>query len=56
VPLRAFGFQKKDLLVALNGQEVTSAKAVAELVKSPHSFWRITINRGGRQITTILGG
>ena len=51
-----FGFQKKDMLIALNGQNVTDAKAVADLVKAPHSFWRITINRGGRQITTILGG
>jgi len=51
-----FGFQKKDVLVALNGENVTDAKAVAELVRKPHSFWRVTISRDGRQITTIFGG
>jgi len=51
-----FGFQKKDIIQAINGEKVTDAKALNNLVQDERRLWRITISRDGQQISTILGG
>jgi len=52
----SLGFQKKDVVVAVNGQTVTNAKALAHLAGQSRSLWRVTISRDGRQITSVFGG
>ena len=42
--------------VIINGQKVTDPKALTELTQQQRRLWRITINRDGQQISTILGG
>ncbi|CAM5768834.1 serine protease [Labrys miyagiensis] len=51
-----FGFQKKDIILVVNGKKVTDPKALNELAQEQRRLWRITINRDGQQISTILGG
>jgi Do/DeqQ family serine protease len=50
------GFQKGDLILAINGQRLASTKDVERLLQRGGQYWEITINRGGRIFTTVLGG
>ena len=52
----ALGFHKKDIVLAVNGRQVTDAKMLGELMRQPRSVWRVTINRDGQQISSIFGG
>jgi Do/DeqQ family serine protease len=51
------GFQKGDMILAINGQRVATTKDAERLVaRSGGSYWEITVNRGGRVFTSVLGG
>jgi S1-C subfamily serine protease len=51
------GFQKGDMIVAINGQRVATTRDAERLVaRSGGSYWEITVNRGGRVFTSVLGG
>jgi Do/DeqQ family serine protease len=51
------GFQKADIILAINGVTVTSTAEVSSLLKRGRMpFWRISINRGGQIINTVFGG
>jgi Do/DeqQ family serine protease len=50
------GFQKGDQIVAINGQRLTTTRDVDRAMRLGGSYWEITINRGGRVFTTVLGG
>jgi Do/DeqQ family serine protease len=49
------GFQKGDLIVAINGERLSSTKDVDRQLDRAGGYWEITINRGGRVFTTVLG-
>ncbi|WP_414473945.1 Do family serine endopeptidase [Microvirga sp. M2] len=49
------GFQKGDLIVAINGERLASTKDAERLIGQAGGYWEITINRGGRVFTTVLG-
>jgi S1-C subfamily serine protease len=50
------GFQKGDQIIAINGQKLATSKDMDRVVRNGGSYWEITINRGGRVFTTVLGG
>jgi Do/DeqQ family serine protease len=50
------GFRKGDLILAINGERVTASKDVERLIRGGGQMWRITINRGGQVLTSVLGG
>jgi Do/DeqQ family serine protease len=50
------GFQKGDIVLAINGQQLASTKDAERMVRNGGQYWEITINRGGRVFTTVLGG
>lgn len=45
------GFRPGDFLVAINGQQVSSVSQVNAILNGDSHGWRVTILRGGRQIT-----
>jgi Do/DeqQ family serine protease len=49
------GFQKGDQIVAVNGERLASTKDADRMLNRTGSYWEITINRGGRVFTTVLG-
>ncbi len=49
------GFEKGDLIVAINGDRLASTKDAERLIDRAGGYWEITINRGGRVFTTVLG-
>jgi Do/DeqQ family serine protease len=50
------GFRKGDLILAINGERVTASRDVERLIRGGNGTWRITINRGGQVLTSVLGG
>jgi S1-C subfamily serine protease len=51
-----FGFRKGDLILAINGERVNTSKDMERLLRGGGQMWRVTINRGGQVITSVLGG
>jgi Do/DeqQ family serine protease len=50
------GFRKGDLILAINGERVATSKDVERIIRGGGQTWRITINRGGQVLTSVLGG
>jgi Do/DeqQ family serine protease len=55
-PAGLVGFQKGDMIVAINGEKADTTKRLDELAKERRYVWRVTINRGGEVFTSIFGG
>jgi len=49
------GFQKGDQIVAINGERLASTKDAERTLNRGGGYWEITISRGGRVFTTVLG-
>lgn len=49
------GFQKGDLIVAVNGERLVATRDAERVLDRTGSAWEITVNRGGRVFTTVLG-
>jgi Do/DeqQ family serine protease len=50
------GFRKGDMILAINGERVAASKDVERIIRGGGQMWRITINRGGQVLTSVLGG
>jgi S1-C subfamily serine protease len=50
------GFQKGDVVVAVNNQRINSTADLKRAVATPSRLWRVTIMRGGQQISLVFGG
>jgi Do/DeqQ family serine protease len=50
------GFQKGDVVLAVNGTRISTSKDLDRLARSPASSWEISISRGGQIFTSVFGG
>ena len=50
------GFQKGDIIVAVNGQKILHTSDLVKATREQSRAWRITLQRGGQQISVVLGG
>ena len=50
------GFQKGDLILALNGEKMKSSREVETALKDRRRAWEVTISRGGQTITSVFPG
>jgi Do/DeqQ family serine protease len=50
------GFQKGDIIVAVNNQKVGKTSDLERATSQSSRLWRITLMRGGQQINVTLGG
>jgi Do/DeqQ family serine protease len=50
------GFQKGDIIVAVNSQKVGKTSDLEKVTSQAARYWRITVVRGGQQINVTLGG
>jgi Do/DeqQ family serine protease len=53
---QALGFQPGDIVVSVNGEKVGKTRDLERLTKDPSRAWRVTIQRGGQQISAVFGG
>ncbi|MBM6580319.1 Do family serine endopeptidase [Microvirga sp. BT689] len=49
------GFEKGDQIVAINSERITNTRDADRLINRNGGYWEITISRGGRTFTTVLG-
>jgi Do/DeqQ family serine protease len=50
------GFQKGDIVVSVNNQKIGKTADLERVTKEASRLWRITLLRGGQQISVTLGG
>jgi S1-C subfamily serine protease len=50
------GFKKGDVIAAVNGQKISRTKDLDKLATEGSRLWRITVIRGGQQLSVVLGG
>jgi Do/DeqQ family serine protease len=49
------GFEKGDQIVAINGERVANTRDADRMINRNGGYWEITVSRGGRVFTTVLG-
>ncbi len=55
-PAAQFGFQKGDIIMAINGVKIASSRDLARATSQRARYWELMINRKGQVFTTVLGG
>lgn len=50
------GFKKGDIIVAVNGHKIARTAELDKLSREGSRLWRITVIRGGQQLSVVLGG
>ena len=50
------GLRPGDIVREVNGLKITSVRNLADLVAAPQKTWRVTIERGGQQVTATFQG
>jgi Do/DeqQ family serine protease len=55
-PAQSIGFQKGDVVVSVNNQKIAAPDDLERLSAAGGRQWRITINRGGQQISVMFAG
>jgi S1-C subfamily serine protease len=53
---QSLGFQRGDLVLSVNNEKIARTRDLERVTKQPSRLWRITIVRGGQQISVVLGG
>ena len=53
---QSLGFQRGDVVMAVNNQKIATTRDLERIAKAGSRLWRITILRGGQQISAVFGG
>jgi Do/DeqQ family serine protease len=53
-PAAGFGFQPRDIVREVNGEEITSAEKLKQVAEADSRWWRFTVERDGRLIRQVL--
>jgi S1-C subfamily serine protease len=52
----SFGFRRGDVILEVNGERISRTADLEKATRNPARGWRISIERGGRKISAVLGG
>ena len=55
-PAQSIGFQRGDVVVSVNNQRIEKSTDLDRVTRTGGRSWRITINRGGQQISVMFSG
>ena len=55
-PAQNFGFQRGDVVLSVNDQKIAKTRDLERATGQQSRVWRITIKRGGQQISVTLSG
>ncbi len=55
-PAQSIGFQKGDIVVSVNSQKIATPADLERVSSAGGRQWRVTINRGGQQISVMFSG
>ena len=55
-PAARVGFQKGDLILAINGERINASREIELATRERKRSWEVTISRGGQTVTSVFGG
>lgn len=55
-PSARVGFQKGDLILAINGERIATSRELESATRERKRAWEVTISRGGKTVTSVFGG
>jgi len=55
-PAQSYGFQRGDIVLQVNNQRITKTRDLERATSQQNRVWRVTIKRGGQQISVVLSG
>jgi Do/DeqQ family serine protease len=53
---QSVGFRRGDVVVAVNNQKIARTRDLERIAQAGGRVWRVTIMRGGQQISAVFGG
>jgi S1-C subfamily serine protease len=53
---QGFGFRKGDIVVSVNNAKIAIMQDLLRAISQPVRLWRLTILRGGQEISAVFGG
>jgi len=53
---QSFGFQRADIVVSVNSARIATMEDLLRAISQPVRLWRLTIQRGGQEISAVFGG
>jgi S1-C subfamily serine protease len=53
-PAAGFGFQPRDIVREVNGEEIDTPQKLKEVAETNSRWWRFTVERDGRLIRQML--
>jgi Do/DeqQ family serine protease len=53
---QSLGFQKGDVVLSVNNEPIATTADLQRVAGQPSRLWRVTIARGGQQISVVFGG
>jgi S1-C subfamily serine protease len=53
---QSFGLQKGDVVLIVNSAKIETTQDLVRAVSQPSRVWRLTIQRGGQQISAVFSG
>jgi len=54
-PAARYGFKPGDIIVEIDGREISRVRDLERLVREPYDGWRLKLRRGGRQMNVRIG-
>lgn len=55
-PAAGVGFRKGDIILEVNGQKIARTGDLEKATRETSRLWRITVVRGGQQLSVVFGG
>jgi Do/DeqQ family serine protease len=55
-PAQRLGFRRGDLVLTVNNRQIGRTRDLDRLAREPSRTWRITIRRGGQQMSVVFSG
>jgi Do/DeqQ family serine protease len=53
---QSFGFQRGDIVVIVNNARIAGMQDLLRAISQPARLWRLTVMRGGKEISAVFGG
>ena len=55
-PAQSFGFRRGDIVLSVNNQKIAKSADLERVTNAGGRQWRVTIVRGGQQISAMFSG
>jgi Do/DeqQ family serine protease len=55
-PSQSLGFRPGDIILAVNNTKIVKTRDLEKIAEAGARIWRVTIQRGGQQISAVFGG